>query len=143
MSPSALTFGIIGGCESKQMKYKQLQVSGVSSIILRSMRPPQNSNYHSSAIIHIVPVEVLEPSVPSNVLGAVFHVAQTLRSVGHQQLLHQILGDRIHETRPFVFAVQDFLINAERVVRIEWRVSDQHFVDQYAYGTTNSNKIVL
>lgn len=84
-------------------------------------------------IVNIVPVEVLEPAMPFDVVRSVLHVAHSLRAIGNEQLLDQILSDRIHVPRPVDLAAQDFLVDAKRIVVVEWRIADEHFVDEDAY----------
>lgn len=67
-------------------------------------------------------------------LQSYLHIAQTLGSVQHQQLLDEILRDGVHVPRPFNLATENFFINPERIVIVEWRIADDHLVDEYTCG---------
>lgn len=84
--------------------------------------------------VHIVPVEVLEPTVFLDVVGSPLHVSDTFRPVEDEQLLYQVLGYGVHVLWPLRFAAEDLLVDAEWIVIVERRVSYQHFVDEHTWG---------
>ena len=46
--------------------------------------------------------------------------SEPLRPVGHQKLLDEVLGHRVHVARPVDLAREDLLVDPERVVVEEW-----------------------
>ena len=65
-----------------------------------------------------------------DILSPLPHAPQPLSSVLHQKLLNQILGHSINHPWPFDFTLQNFLINHNRILITEWRISHKHLIDQ-------------
>lgn len=71
-----------------------------------------------------LPVEALEPLVGPNVFGTCLEVAEPLGAIRLQQFLDEVLRVRVKVPWVVNFAGKDLLVDAKRVLVIEWRVPD-------------------
>ena len=69
-----------------------------------------------------------------NIFSSILHVAQSLGTVRHEELLDQILRHRVNMTGPVYLAAQDLLVNPEWIVVKEGRIAGQHLVYEDAQG---------
>mmetsp|Transcript_31684 Transcript_31684/g.69278 ORF Transcript_31684/g.69278 Transcript_31684/m.69278 type:complete len:328 (-) Transcript_31684:764-1747(-) len=72
------------------------------------------------------------PLVPLHVLRAALEVAYPLGQVGSEQLLDQVLGVAVEVPRELDLALEDLLVDAERVLVVKRRVAREHLVDKDA-----------
>ena len=72
----------------------------------------------------------LSSPVSLHILCSVLHITEPLGAVLHQELLDEIFRHRVNMSRPFDLPAKNLLVDPERVVVEEWRVSGQHLVDQ-------------
>lgn len=69
--------------------------------------------------------------MPLYVVSSLPHVPQSLRPVGDQELLDEVLGDGVHVLRPLYPSAKDLLVDTKGIVVEEWREASQHLVDQH------------
>ena len=79
--------------------------------------------YLELAVPHILPIQALEPLVLLDILCPTLKVPHTFRAICRQQFLDKILCVGIKVRWELDFASQDFLVNSERIVIKERRVS--------------------
>ena len=89
----------------------------------RKKRKRERKIYLELAVPHILPIQALEPLVLLDILRPALEVPHTFRAICRQQFLDKILCVGIKVRRELNFASQDFLVNSERVVIKERRVS--------------------
>lgn len=70
------------------------------------------------------------PPSPARLPWLHLEVAYPLREVRHEQPLDQLSGRPVHVPRELELALQDFLVDAERLLIVEGWVARHHFVDQ-------------
>jgi len=89
----------------------------------RKKRKRERKIYLELAVPHILPIQALEPLVLLDILCPTLKVPHTFRAICRQQLLDKILCVGIKVRWELDFASQDFLVNSERIVIKERRVS--------------------
>lgn len=115
MSPGVDVDGMIGAC-------------GVVSIAQTDCKAT-----HSNLLaLDRGPVHALEPAVVLDPVCAVVQVPETFAQVGRQEAFDEILGDKVDVGRKAKLAVQDLLVDPERVVVEEGRVTGKKLKEKHA-----------
>mmetsp|Transcript_70 Transcript_70/g.283 ORF Transcript_70/g.283 Transcript_70/m.283 type:complete len:342 (+) Transcript_70:594-1619(+) len=81
-----------------------------------------------------VEVQAHEPLVLLNIIRPALEVANALGEVGGEELLDQVLGVAVKVPRELDLALEDLLVDTERILVVKRRVPSQHLVDEDAHS---------
>ena len=79
-----------------------------------------------------LPVDTSKPFVIFYLVGSADRAAHSQTTVSAQEAPDKITSFGLNVRREFVVAVHNLLINAERIIVIEWRIASEHLENEYS-----------